>query len=137
MASSSGCDRCGSTKAGQRSCCVHGGTWFKNCGNAGDTQYGHTWDEGIQACTTLVGSDSVSPMLRVEIGKGGFTENLSATERHTGDEDVYFADALSRPRMNISGNSVEDATVGVYICALFLILHLQDAKCPTTVVLLT
>jgi len=32
------------------SCCGRGGSWFKNCGRAGNTKFQHTWYEGIQAC---------------------------------------------------------------------------------------
>ena len=32
------------------SCCARGGSWFKNCGRAGNTRLHHTWYEGIQAC---------------------------------------------------------------------------------------
>ena len=47
----SGCAKCGTTKkSGKRSCCAHGGDWFKNCGDDGDTKFGHTWAEGIQVC---------------------------------------------------------------------------------------
>ena len=31
-------------------CCARGGDWFKNCGDAGDTKFDHTWVEGVQAC---------------------------------------------------------------------------------------
>ena len=34
------------------SCCIRGGSWFKNCGAAGNTKVEHTWYEGIQACNT-------------------------------------------------------------------------------------
>ena len=48
---SSSCLKCGtSKKSGKRSCCAHGGAWFKNCGDVGDTKFNHTWVEGIQAC---------------------------------------------------------------------------------------
>ena len=44
------CAKCGTNKAGKRSCCARGGSWFKNCGDTGDTQFDHTWIDGIQAC---------------------------------------------------------------------------------------
>ena len=45
------CYKCSNTKkSGKRSCCAHGGTWFKNCGNAGDIEFDHTWAEGIKVC---------------------------------------------------------------------------------------
>ena len=37
-------------KSGKRSCCARGGAWFKTCGDVIDTQFRHTWAEGIQAC---------------------------------------------------------------------------------------
>ena len=45
------CQKCGTNKkSGKRSCCVRGGAWFGNCGNEGDSQFDHTWQEGIKAC---------------------------------------------------------------------------------------
>ena len=46
-----GCSKCGTIpKSGKMSCCARGGSWFKNCGGAGNTKLQHTWYEGIQAC---------------------------------------------------------------------------------------
>ena len=45
------CSKCGTTKkSGKHSCCAPGGAWFKNCGDAGDKTFDHTWAEGIHAC---------------------------------------------------------------------------------------
>ena len=45
------CLKCGTTqKSGKLSCCARGGAWFKKCGDAGDTEFDHTWVEGMQAC---------------------------------------------------------------------------------------
>ena len=45
------CSKCRSTKkSGKLSCCARGGAWFKNCGDAGERKFDHTWAEGIQAC---------------------------------------------------------------------------------------
>ena len=45
------CSKCGLVKkSGIRSCCARGGAWFKNCGDAVDAIFDHTWAEGIQAC---------------------------------------------------------------------------------------
>ena len=47
------CPKCNITKkSGTLSCCARGGAWFKNCGDVGDTQFDHTWAEGIEACTS-------------------------------------------------------------------------------------
>ena len=46
------CGKCGvNKKSGKRSCCFRGGDWFENCGTNSETQFDHTWLEGIQACT--------------------------------------------------------------------------------------
>ena len=45
------CLKCGTTKkSGKQSCCARGGDWFKQCGDAGDQKFDHTWAEGIQSC---------------------------------------------------------------------------------------
>ena len=45
------CPKCGSVKkSGKLSCCARGGAWFKNCGDGGDSNFDHTWVEGIEAC---------------------------------------------------------------------------------------
>ena len=45
------CGQCGTiAKSGGNSCCGRGGSWFRNCGNAGSAKLDHTWYEGIQAC---------------------------------------------------------------------------------------
>ena len=47
------CPECGITKkSGKMSCCARGGSWFGNCGSDGDgnTNFDHTWHEGIQVC---------------------------------------------------------------------------------------
>merc|ERR1719174_2628569 len=50
---SSVCPKCGIiAKSGKVSCCGHSGSWFRNCGSAGNAKLGHTWYEGIQACKT-------------------------------------------------------------------------------------
>ena len=48
---SSVCPECGITqKSAKMSCCARGGSWFGNCGGAGDGTFGHTWYEGVRAC---------------------------------------------------------------------------------------
>ena len=48
---SSACNECGTIqKSGKMSCCGRGGSWFGNCGNAGNAKFGHTFYQGIQVC---------------------------------------------------------------------------------------
>ena len=38
---------------GGLTCCGKGGSWFKNCGPAGDPKFDHTWSDGAKACATM------------------------------------------------------------------------------------
>ena len=59
------CFKCGTIKKnGKLSCCARGGSWFKNCGDAGDSKFEHTWIEGVQACNEIT---SVSLSLRAQV----------------------------------------------------------------------
>ena len=45
------CSKCGIIgKSGKLSCCGRGGSWFGNCGSAGEAKLGHKWSEGVEAC---------------------------------------------------------------------------------------
>ena len=45
------CPECGTIKkSGKLSCCGRGGSWYGNCGSAGNMNLGHTWQEGIRVC---------------------------------------------------------------------------------------
>ena len=47
------CPSCGIIKKSKKlSCCAPGGTWFKKCGNVGDSEFKYTWTEGLEACAT-------------------------------------------------------------------------------------
>ena len=48
------CSKCGIIKkSGKFSCCASGGAWYNDCGDVRNPSFGHTWLEGIQACTHL------------------------------------------------------------------------------------
>merc|ERR1712187_391231 len=45
------CAKCGTVGKKKRpSCCGKGGSWFRDCGSAGNKKVGHTWFEGIAVC---------------------------------------------------------------------------------------
>ena len=45
------CPRCAMIKrSGKLSCCARSASWHKNCGGTGDSNFGHTWAEGLEAC---------------------------------------------------------------------------------------
>ena len=53
------CPKCGvMKKLGKLSCCARGGAWFQKCGNGDDSNFNHTWIEGVRACNM-----SRSPLL--------------------------------------------------------------------------
>ena len=43
------CTKCMPGKEGL-TCCGWGGSWFKKCGDDGDTKFEHTWGEGLAVC---------------------------------------------------------------------------------------
>ena len=50
-AATSLCPKCQPVaKTGILSCCARGGSWFHMCGDPGDPNVDHTWNEGIEAC---------------------------------------------------------------------------------------
>jgi len=78
------CPKCGTKKdSGKPSCCVPGGSWFKKCGNAGDSNFEHTWLEGIQACepgaqTSSVAAESITTAIgRVSTTAGAQTSSVT------------------------------------------------------------
>ena len=44
-------------------CCGGGGAWFNKCGNPDDSEFNHTWSEGIGACSAEVGSIIMSEVI--------------------------------------------------------------------------
>ena len=65
-----GCLKCGSgRKLGVLSCCARGGTWFKKCGDARDTEFDHTWAEGIKACKSF--TTAIKSSVDVKLPHGG------------------------------------------------------------------
>ena len=81
---SSVCPKCGTIgKSGKSSCCGRGGSWFRNCGRAGNAKHGHTWFEGIRTCKTLAQSKASA------IGK----ESNAAQQQTSSDEsDCTFTE---------------------------------------------
>ena len=49
--SGTACPQCGLIKkSGKLSCCAPGGAWVNNCGGPGDSQFDHTWTDGMKSC---------------------------------------------------------------------------------------
>ena len=125
-ASTSRCPKCGTAKkSGKRSCCARGGSWFRSCGDSGDTQVDHTWAEGIQACKDFASAfiPTQEGMLR-HVGAIGHPVNITqprnATQRQT---DIYRSTSVSNAANNNPENRVGLSQVGACICVLLILLH--------------
>ena len=64
----SGCVKCGLSSKGQRSCCGKGGSWEGKCGPPGSAKFEHTWDDGIEACSTVM-TPKIGTMLNTFLRK--------------------------------------------------------------------
>ena len=128
---SSGCSKCGTImKSGTLSCCARGGAWFQKCGDAGDTNFDHTWVEGIQACKGFASSFPVKPpapaMLHHE---RAIAQTLNFTlKRHSTQQqqtNTYLADSLFDADITNCRGCIEIPKIVVYISIVFIGLHLQ------------
>ena len=81
------CPKCAlHQKFGKASCCASGGAWFQNCGDPGDTNFEHTWGEGIQAC-----KDAAQEAQTLS------NQNRISQLRGVVQQQVDAADAANRP----------------------------------------
>ena len=73
------CPKCGTVqKSGRSSCCGRGGAWFGRCGSVGNTNFEHSWYDGIQACDSRQGKAVVGQQLRAfHLGSGASPNNGS------------------------------------------------------------
>ena len=113
---------CGTTKkSGKLSCCARGGAWFKNCGDAGDMKFDHTWVEGIQACKRFarVASGESPLQFGLRSGEGSdlplpMTQSRNTTQQKT---HVYRPDRMC----NTDTTDCADRLVTICVCVLFAI----------------
>ena len=132
VSSSSVCTKCGtSKKSGKRSCCAHGGAWFENCGDAGNTKFDHTWTEGIRACKDLVTSASVKSSLQTimlhRVGVIDHPLNIlqlqNATQQQTNISQLATFETSSMPDV-VSTDSEDSVRITkAVVCMVFLIYH--------------
>ena len=80
---SSVCPKCGTmTNSGKLTCCSRGGSWFGNCGSAGQANAGHTWYEGIQACTARQLETAVDQELHFpQTKRSGSSDNTNTNRK--------------------------------------------------------
>merc|ERR1712224_652194 len=143
---SSACPKCGTTeKSGKASCCGRGGSWYRNCGSAGNAKLDHTWHEGIKVCKaraqskraigqqlnsaqrkmTISSHDSVianSKAIVMVVNKLGFTS--MTTSAHTPTTD-------SSPKMFITSQSHTSVSTSISIsgCKKMLIMFFTSYLC--------
>ena len=111
---SNGCVECGVVKkSGKHSCCARGGAWFKNCGDAGDTKFDHTWAEGVHACEDSMSALSVKPPLGASIHSPNTTQTLNATKNRA---NIHHADSMFYVGITDSEDCVGLARVVVCTC---------------------
>ena len=119
------CVTCGTIKkSGKRSCCARGGAWFKNCGDAGDTKFDHTWAEGIRACKGFGSSlpvESPPHAMLPCIYPINTTMQPNTTWQHT---NIYHVGNISNAGATKSEESAELENVAVRLCGLFLFSNL-------------
>ena len=118
------CPKCGlGKKSGTFSCCARGGAWFKKCGDVGDTQFDHTWAEGIQACKDFGIRASIKEVMVRRVGV--ITYPLK-TDRLNNDshrqKNIYRNGSASTIGAT---NFVAHAKTTIYICASIVFLCFQ------------
>ena len=121
------CPKCGTiTKSGRRSCCARGGAWFKKCGDAGDSNYDHTWTEGIEACSQFSGLVSIISPAQVTLHHVGVIAQRNKSKGvwiTTRQKSMYPSGGLS----NAGSANFKDcsgiAKVAESIC-VWLFIHL-------------
>ena len=113
--SGSGCAKCGITKKfDKRSCCARGGAWFKKCGDRGDTQFDHTWAEGIQACKGFGTTSSIKTAMLREMRTIAYSRNIAQPQNCTQNHsNIHHIDGMSTAGTT---DSVARANVTVCIC---------------------
>ena len=125
------CLKCSITqKSDELSCCARGGAWFKNCGDAGDTRFDHTWFEGVQSCAgsaTLVLVES-TPMTmlgdaRVIVNPLSTAWSLNITGQQ---KKIKCLGSVSHAGTMDSEDCVSTANVVVCICVLLIISRLHS-----------
>ena len=116
------CPKCAINKAGKRSCCARGGTWFKNCGDTGDTTVDYTWAEGIQACRSAL--QAVVSSLKAPLEEVHPLDNNKPRNNTQQQTDNYRSIGISNAENSNLEGRVEVAQVWVCICVLSIIERL-------------
>ena len=125
------CPKCGTIKkSGRRSCCARGGAWFKNCGDGDDTNYDHTWAEGINSCKSFGSPDMVESPEQVMLHNvGGIAYGLNtsqAIDTSTEHMDINSADSVSNADVDSCEHCVRQTTL---ICIVYMYVWFVFCAC--------
>ena len=113
------CVKCGTTKkSGKHSCCARGGTWFKTCGDAGGTNFDHTWAEGIQACKSII---SVKSATHAMLATQNVSDSRSTYQQQT---NINLPSSVSHIGTTYSKDYAEFMEIVLCISVLFIMSHL-------------
>ena len=122
-----GCSKCGTLKkSGKLSCCARGGDWFKNCGDISDLNFGHTWVEGIQACTRFVKLSSVesSELLMMNYDRSKAQSLTVVQSPNTTHHQTNVYPIVNSDTVNDFKDRVERTKIITCVCLLLISLQL-------------
>ena len=110
------CPKCGTiARSGKLSCCGHGGSWFGNCGNAGNANFGHTWNEGIQACKSRQSKKIVGQQLYDPHPQGNVPSNDDSTSMNFKEvvaaTQMFAFESASIPRASTDVIATANASI--------------------------
>ena len=124
------CPKCSTAKkSGKVSCCARGGSWFRKCGgDDSDTNFEHTWIEGIQACNGFANLP-----LDKALAQPGYEITISNLTNTTGRRTAVQQYADISPKGHISDvgttnceDGVARAQIVVFTIALLFDLCLKS-----------
>ena len=130
---SSICPKCGEMKkSGRGSCCARGGAWFKNCGDAGDTQFDHSWSEGIQACENFVSSTAIKSPLQIILLQDFILKdasNTTQTRNYTNqDINIFRPVNMSHAARPDSGDCIGFGDDAIFMCVVLCLQLFYNYK---------
>ena len=109
---SSVCSKCGTFKtSGINSCCASGGSWFQDCGDAGDDKFGHTWFNGILACSAISSLSGESQSRRIPHEKSVVAQQARAAEQSQSTGDLHHDHVHAVVTANCKGCDMLTSTV--------------------------
>ena len=128
------CPKCGiAKKSGKISCCGRGGSWFDQCGGAGDTKVGHTWHEGLQACkaraqsSIVIGQQLNGAHQANNDSSGGAGDVSSNADKQTMTCICHFVFSVHRDQF-----LTDSDTRGLDPRLITVSAHLQASYCHTS-----